>query len=731
MQEKNLTPDYNRMVEHLTVLFDGYDQYKDGLIEIAYTNEQSGAVLHAKLFQVDQIGDAASFAFNVNQKNGVNVYVGGALRSPDSDPNVRSSVGDFYACNTLWVDLDDEGATTGVKEKYKDLPPSYIVVTGRHPHTRAQAWWKLDDAVTRLDLLRPALAGLCHSLGGDRAVVDPARVMRLAGSIAWPKKEGRVTELTVGSRPSKFTETCAIERVMLHFPGGAVQLTTSAPSGGVASKFDDGKPRNPFTGKLNILSLLEATKRPHEWHVNMRDAIASMVSSGWSDQQIRLACAPYCQGGPSDPDLAPLIGSGRHKWNMPEPDTGTPPEAYNPKTGAITPQPDKVIRATPVDDLDLDSIKPREFLYGDVLARKYVSMIIAPPGAGKSIFSMQIGVSAVSNVRFGDWVPKINGLNVWVYNNEEGGDELLRRLKGIMLANNIKKQDLIGRLYMDSGEHQSINIAKSAHDTVIQTPDYAAMLEEIKGRKIDILIVDPFAETHTVPENSNDGMKVVTALYRKIAFDANCAVLLIHHAKKWSEGMAGNADSGRGGGSQIGVVRRAFTLAKMSKEEAEDMGVPAEKRHWYVRFDDAKSNITAPTEQTKWFKFRSVNLMNGNVIYPEGDSVGVLEQVSIDQIKEETGGVLSNNIEKVLSYICMYSDGAGGKSFPFSDARDYIMDKDRSIGGRQKVTNIMRDAIGNGCEYLYLGTLYGIKTARNTAEKGKEYIFVGESKNDY
>lgn len=727
MNEKILLPDIYRIKEHLSVLFSGYGQYSDGLIEIAYTPKDSSAVSMARLFSLSDLDAAASFAFDLNKNDGVNVYVGASLRLPDAKETSRTNIADYYASNVVWADLDEPGTADNVREKYKDLPPSYVVVTGLLPHKRAQLWWKLQEPVTSPDELRPALSNLCHYFDGDRAVVDPIRVMRLGGTIAWPKKEGRVPELTIAGEPANKTETCALERVNLHFPGGAPQLTATAPSGGVASKFDDGKPRNPFTGKLSIQSLLEATKLPHQWHINMRDAIASMVSSGWSDEQIKLSCAPYCQAGASDKDLLPLIATGRRKWNIPEPDTLAAPEQYNPVTGEIKAPEATPIKATCIDDIDFDKIPPREFLYADMLARKYVSMIIAPPGAGKSIFSMQVGVSAASSMAWGDWVPKTGGLNVWVYNNEEGADELMRRLKAIMVSNNISKNDMRGRFFIDSGEHQSVNIARANKDVVIPTADYQAMLNEVIQRKIDILIIDPFAETHSVAENSNDGMKVVTALYRRIAFDANCAVLLIHHAKKWAEGMAGNADSGRGGGSQIGVVRRAFTLAKMSSDEAEDIGVPKDKRHWYVRFDDAKSNITAPAEKTKWLKFKSVNLMNGTKLYPEGDSVGVLEHITIEQIKQETGDVLSAEQEKVLSYIAMYSEGAGGKSFPLSEARDYITQKDPSLGGRQKVTKLIRDGIENHGSVNYMGTLYVIETAKNTQEKNKEYIFVSEA----
>jgi hypothetical protein len=43
-----------------------------------------------------------------------------------------------------------------------------------------------------------------------------------------------------------------------------------------------------------------------------------MLGRGWSDLQIRLACASYCDGGASDPDLDELINGGRKKWDIPD-----------------------------------------------------------------------------------------------------------------------------------------------------------------------------------------------------------------------------------------------------------------------------------------------------------------------------------------------------------------------------------------------------------------------------
>ncbi len=50
--------------------------------------------------------------------------------------------------------------------------------------------------MTDLDMLRRQNAAIAAVLGGDRAVVNPGRLMRLPGSIAWPTKTGRIVEMT-------------------------------------------------------------------------------------------------------------------------------------------------------------------------------------------------------------------------------------------------------------------------------------------------------------------------------------------------------------------------------------------------------------------------------------------------------------------------------------------------------------------------------------------------------
>lgn len=230
-QKKILQPNRANILDHLTFLFG--DQ-NDGLIEIAYTPADSSAVNKADFFKPSEIEKAADFAFNQNSIPGVNVYVGAALRKPTTAPFGRSNHEDYYFSPVLWCDLDDPDAAKKAREKYQDLPPSFVVVTGRKPHLRAQVWWKLQGGQNDKDAQKKALASVCAALDGDKSVVDPIRVMRLGGTIAWPKKAGRVPEQTEIKTPDNATLSVSFDAFQSYFPAPVNPVDKHTPeSGGV------------------------------------------------------------------------------------------------------------------------------------------------------------------------------------------------------------------------------------------------------------------------------------------------------------------------------------------------------------------------------------------------------------------------------------------------------------------------------------------------------------------
>jgi hypothetical protein len=214
-------PNVGTMRQHLEHQFGGYlDGCHEGLIELAWTDPNPGSdgryrLSRAQMFGTDQLDELVARAAELNIQQYCNVYIGAALRKPDTFPAARANAGDILALTCGYVDLDDEGAVAKARGIYGAVKPSLAVVTGRSPFTRAQCWWRLEEPITDQVESEALLKGMAAALGGDPSVTDPARVMRLAGSIAWPVKEGRQVEQTYivplrePGRPSYMVEELA------------------------------------------------------------------------------------------------------------------------------------------------------------------------------------------------------------------------------------------------------------------------------------------------------------------------------------------------------------------------------------------------------------------------------------------------------------------------------------------------------------------------------------------
>lgn len=195
-------PDIEAMKAHVEHLFGGYlDGCHDGLIELAWTDtrpDEAGRyrLKNAKLFGTDKLDELVDEAMELNATPMCNVYVGAALRHPDTAPFGRGQDRDAFALTCAYVDLDDPGAATAAKDIYGLDKPTMVIVTGRAPHTRAQMWWRLEEPLTDPNGWPALLRGFAGRLNGDPTVTNPSRVMRLAGTIAWPVKPGRTVELT-------------------------------------------------------------------------------------------------------------------------------------------------------------------------------------------------------------------------------------------------------------------------------------------------------------------------------------------------------------------------------------------------------------------------------------------------------------------------------------------------------------------------------------------------------
>src|ERR1700722_7599896 len=116
------------------------------------------------------------------------------------------------------------------------------------------------------------------------------------------------------------------------------------------------------------------------------------------------------------------------------------------------------LAAEPATLPDAATIPPREWLYGTRLIRRFVSVLAAPGGVGKSALALGVAVALASGKEIlGERVH--HSVPVWVLNLEDPMEELHRRVAALMRMHGIFPESLAGRLFLHSGRTRRLTMA--------------------------------------------------------------------------------------------------------------------------------------------------------------------------------------------------------------------------------------------------------------------------------
>jgi hypothetical protein len=325
---------------------------------------------------------------------------------------------------------------------------------------------------------------------------------------------------------------------------------------------------------------------------------------------------------------------------------------------------------TPLPPFQPSEIPPRQWVLGKLLIRRNVTVLVASPGMGKSTFVLSAMLAIASGRDDILTMPAHERCPVWYYNNEDDLDELKRRLAAAMQHHEVDWPDLTGpdgqpMLHLDTAEKRPLAIARRDPTGAVKAGDLDELIAKVKRAGIGVFIADPFVETHGADENDNGQIAAVARMYRRIAHETGCAVLVVHHTRKLpagaSDSHAGNLDSGRGASALMGVARVAATLYGMSEKDAKRLKVPNDERHRYVRLDQAKGNMSLSGD-TAWFRRVSVPLALGNGT-GDFEEVGALDTIDLAPPAEGSegdaaGSGLSPQYKALLATLAKLS-GAG------------------------------------------------------------------------
>lgn len=296
-------------------------------------------------------------------------------------------------------------------------------------------------------------------------------------------------------------------------------------------------------------------------------------------------------------------------------------EAQHRKSTTATVQ---TIRAVPYNWPKPHSVPRREWLYGRHHLRSTVSATIAPGGMGKSSLGVVEALAMVTGLELlGEPLPE-GALNVWYLNLEEPIDELHRRFAAAKIHNNIRRADFRGLLCV-SGNELELKIAEESKLGFHLNQEVIEELKsEIRRRNIDVLIIDPFVSSHRVGENDNTKIDAVVKALGRVAYEARCAVDVVHHVRK-GNGEDFTAEDSRGASSMVNGVRGLRVLNRMTVSTAKKCGVDDHRR--YFRIDNGKANYAPPVNKATWCHLQSVGIGNGDdALGLNEDRVGVVER---------------------------------------------------------------------------------------------------------
>lgn len=703
-----IEPNTDQMRNHIDALHGGQNVagIHDGKIEIRTICKREGGApkLDRRYFGTDEIDEAVEWGAAKNCEPNTHVYIGAALRDPNIFPADFASDSDFYGATAYHIDCDDAGAWERARAEWsaRKIPPSFVTYTSRKPHTRAQAWWLLDEPQKDATAYHDQLRALADAFAGDVTVCNPSRIMRLAGTINWPTKTGRQLELT------------EFKRAPNHRVYSQEQIANAVPP--VQASFADVRRAAPTAdaprveridfdpNKLRPSDLLAAIRADKDWHKNMIKLVAHWAHRGWSDAEIEAVAESITLPGytiqQTLKEMRKAVAGARIKYQKPNTEEAVEDLEQQAQAAedALTPR--------PIGLLDATKIPPRRWLLGKHFIRGFVTLTIAPGGVGKSTLAIAeaIAVATGRPITGAECHEGRSAGTAWVYNNEDPRDELERRVSAIAKHHGIAMSDLSDRLFVNSGMDRRLLIARQGErGAVVYTPDVDAMKAHIVKHNIAFMVIDPLVRAHQLEENDNGAIDSVMAVFSRIASETGCVIHLVHHTRKppggSSEGHAGNMDSGRGAGAVAAAARIVRTLSEMSSKDAERFDVKEEDRRRYARLDDAKANLSAPGQETQWLEKVTVNLENGQGFFPEGDAVGVLTPVDLKEAEKVKG-----NAEERMAIASAVARVMGEEvEMTLNRVRSAVVDKGYLTVKKTKAGEMIKSAIPAGPDSVAVG----------------------------
>jgi hypothetical protein len=374
-------------------------------------------------------------------------------------------------------------------------------------------------------------SGLAAALGGD-AVINPSRIMRLAGTVNFPpphkvQRGYRVERVGLKTEFDDEREAVQPEMIAGAFPPPA-KTHDSLPA---LTDYQPPEGKNTLQAMMRTTTsdLLDACRSGHEWHNNMIRLVAHLAAIGRSTAEI-MAMADYITLSGYSVDqtryemMQALIGA-RKKWALLEP-SELPVEAEE----AAREPADSIFPM--LDFTELDGLPAPTWLVDELIVDDGLSVIYGDPGAGKSFMALDLALRLAHGM---DWHGRATTPVGVLYIAGEGARGLARRIKGWRAKHGMEGVDAPFLLLPVAVEL----LDESQRAKLLRTIDAAI---ERAGFRIGLVTVDTVSRSlGGADENGQEAMGGFVKACDAIRRHAGGSLLGVHHSGKDKDrGMRGS-----------------------------------------------------------------------------------------------------------------------------------------------------------------------------------------------
>lgn len=243
----------------------------------------------------------------------------------------------------------------------------------------------------------------------------------------------------------------------------------------------------------------------------------------------------------------------------------------------------------------------RRWLMRDAIPLGIVAQLVAPGGTGKTMTSLQLGVSVATGQPFaGLWDIGESGA-VLMLLGEDDDSELHRRIANIshQMTAQPEALALLGQnLIIKSvvGEDNLMTSADPVSREVQHTQFTERLILTASGiPDLKLIVIDPASRFRGGDENAAaDTTRFVQALER-LAQATGATVLVIHHANKASMNGGGTSQAAaRGSSALTDGVRLQINLATLNDSTRKHHGIAEADMRQYLTLSITKTNYSAP-----------------------------------------------------------------------------------------------------------------------------------------